>query len=114
MTRSRIVLTLAFAVALTAALGGCREEEQNRVLLFDKGTYAGKPDAELSAENLQAMRERITHQGDMNFAGGPGGGAGAGAGSGSARAPDVRPPDVRRPAGTADRLRARARKQNFN
>ena len=45
MERLRVALVLGCAVAVIATLGGCREDEQDRVLIFDKGKYAGKPDS---------------------------------------------------------------------
>ncbi len=62
MKRSGIRLLLLGAMAISAALGGCREEEQNRVLLYNKGVYAGKADTPLSPEALRAIRQRSRHQ----------------------------------------------------
>jgi hypothetical protein len=41
---------------------GCREDEQNRPLLYDKGTYEGQPDQALSAEQVDALRQRSARQ----------------------------------------------------
>ncbi|NQU69783.1 MAG: hypothetical protein HQ514_04500 [Rhodospirillales bacterium] len=109
MKRSRIGLTVACAVALTIVLVGCREEEQNRVLMFDKGSYAGKPDTPLSAATRLALRERIGHQIGPDTVGGPSYGSGGNAGGGSGRALDVRPPGVK-----LDTLRSRGENQRFN
>lgn len=57
MTRSGGFALLA-VLALAAALGGCRADEQNRPLHFDKGKYEGKQDESLSADQLKALRER--------------------------------------------------------
>jgi hypothetical protein len=109
MKRSRIGLTVTCAVALSIALAGCREEEQNRVLIFDKGSYAGKPDTPLSAATLLALRERIAHQVGPDTVGGPSYESGGNAGAGSSRTLDVRPPGVK-----LDTLRSRGENQRFN
>ncbi len=104
MTRSRIGFAFVVTVAVAASLMGCREEEQNRVLLFDKhqeNRYAGQPDTPLKAEALKAARERIAHQRGPSVAGIGGGGGGGGSS----------PPNIRPPAGA---LRQRGQQQNFN
>ncbi|MGF1561888.1 MAG: hypothetical protein ACFB3T_06890, partial [Geminicoccaceae bacterium] len=45
---ARIGLVVAAAVLLS--LAGCREEEQDRPLLYDKGNYQGQADEEHSEE----------------------------------------------------------------
>jgi len=40
------------------AVTGCREDEQDRVLLFEKGTYLGRPDQALSDEQADLLRQR--------------------------------------------------------
>lgn len=52
----------ALAVLVLALLGGCRETEQDRVLLYKKGTYLGKTDQLLSEETLSELRERGRRQ----------------------------------------------------
>lgn len=52
--RWAIVVLLAAA----AALAGCRADDQNRALHFEKGKYAGEKDQALSPEELKALRER--------------------------------------------------------
>lgn len=54
---------VALAVLVLALLGGCRETEQDRVLLFKKGTYLGKSDQRLSEETLLEIRDRGRRQG---------------------------------------------------
>ena len=41
---------------------GCREEEQDRVLLHEKGVYQGERDDGLSADQLDDLRERARIQ----------------------------------------------------
>ena len=44
------------------AISGCRKEEQNRKLEFEKGTYLGKQDQGLSDEQLTELRRRANGQ----------------------------------------------------
>ncbi len=90
-------------LVLVAALGGCREEEQGRILIFDKGNYAGKPDTPRSADAKLAQRERMRRQSGLG-----------GIGSGESRAADVRPPSNAAGSTPAELLRLRGQKQNFN
>jgi hypothetical protein len=53
---------IAIAIVVAGALVGCRDEEQGRVLVFDKGHYAGTPVAEPSAQALVALRDRVQMQ----------------------------------------------------
>jgi hypothetical protein len=41
---------------------GCREEEQGRVLLFEKGSYLGQPDEKLKAQDEETLRQRAASQ----------------------------------------------------
>ncbi|WP_193173969.1 hypothetical protein [Nisaea nitritireducens] len=52
----------ALAVLVLALLGGCRETEQDRVLLYKKGTYLGQSDQHLSDETLSEIRNRGRRQ----------------------------------------------------
>jgi len=64
----RSVRRLAALAALTAAglvLAACDPEEQDRVLLYEKGTYLGQPDEEISPEVREALRERARRQGGL-------------------------------------------------
>ena len=49
-------------VLLSAALTGCAEEEQNRVLSYEKGTYLGKVDQNLSEDQLRKLVVRSNGQ----------------------------------------------------
>jgi hypothetical protein len=49
-------------LAAMAAVSGCREEEQGRILLYDKGTYLGKPDQEITDAQRQELRSRARNQ----------------------------------------------------
>jgi hypothetical protein len=54
-----IWLVLA-GIALVAQ--GCREEEQNRPLTYDKGSYQGQPDQTLTDEQVETLRQRSAGQ----------------------------------------------------
>ena len=47
---------------IAAATQGCREDEQNRPLFYDKGTYQGQPDPALSDQQVEALRQRTAGQ----------------------------------------------------
>ena len=44
--------------AVVAALSACAEEEQNRLLSYDKGTYLGKADQSLSTDQVRQLMMR--------------------------------------------------------
>ncbi len=60
--RGRRWLAAFIAVLATTALTGCREEEQDRVLLFEQGTYLGTPDEGLSEEQVDTLHGRAMRQ----------------------------------------------------
>lgn len=62
-TRPKWIRGAALAVFVLALLGGCRENEQDRVFLYKKGTYLGKADQHLSEETLSEIRNRGRRQG---------------------------------------------------
>ena len=53
---------LCAVVLLLAGLTGCAEEEQNRVLSYEKGTYLGKVDQKLSEDQLRKLVVRSNGQ----------------------------------------------------
>jgi len=55
-------LLLSGLLMASLAIGGCRSEEQGRTLIFDKGTYLGKPDQKLTDEQLTELRHRADNQ----------------------------------------------------
>lgn len=59
--RWRLLLIVPLLVVLLA-LSGCREDEKDRVLNYEKGTYLGPPDTELNAETLHELRQRAQYQ----------------------------------------------------
>jgi len=56
------VLTLLAVVGAALALAACDEDEQGRILRYEKGTYLGKPDTALSEEQLDELRLRAKQQ----------------------------------------------------
>ncbi len=94
-----VLLTVA-----AVSLGACREDEQGRVLLFNKGVYLGKADTDISAKARRDLNERIRRQS-----------AGGGSGGGGSRPADVRlPPGAAPSAASAasKALRKRLEQQN--
>ena len=61
-------------LVVALALAGCRESEQGRVLLFEKGSYLGKPDTAISEEARRALRQRSELQRGTTTLLGPAGG----------------------------------------
>ena len=59
---TRKILVLFALTAVVARLSGCAEEEQNRVLSYQKGTYLGKTDQQLSDEQLRTLINRSNAQ----------------------------------------------------
>ena len=55
-------LVLGGVVLASLALPGCREEEQDRILLFEKGTYLGPADQTLNQEQVDDLRQRTLGQ----------------------------------------------------
>jgi hypothetical protein len=58
-------VAIASVLLIGIALAGCREEEQDRVLLYDKGIYLGEPDTALTEQQVDALRQRATNQGPV-------------------------------------------------
>ena len=43
-------------------VAGCREEEQDRPLVYGKGTYQGPADEKLEQAEIEALRQRAARQ----------------------------------------------------
>jgi hypothetical protein len=69
----RTIIACAAIVLVAGALAGCREEEQGRALIPDKGTYGGPPETALTKEQIEKLTDRAALQGETT-AGGPAGG----------------------------------------
>lgn len=50
------------AAGLLLSLAACDESEQGRVLLYEKGTYLGQSDSELTDQQRQELRARAMLQ----------------------------------------------------
>ncbi len=81
--------SLALAVVV---LGGCRAEEQGRVINYEPGVYKGKPDTQLSEVQRRTLRQRTVHQGSgITGGGGP---------------VETKSSDVRKPLGSSIDMKA--------
>ena len=58
----RKILILFSLAGLSSGLVACAEEEQNRLLSYEKGTYLGKADQQLSEEQLRQLVRRSNGQ----------------------------------------------------
>jgi hypothetical protein len=59
---TRKIFGLCALVLLSTGLTACAEEEQNRVLSYEKGTYLGKADQKLSDDQLRKLINRSNGQ----------------------------------------------------
>lgn len=75
--------TIACLTASVLFLGACREEEQDRFIMFEPGVYKGKPDDTLSTAESEEMRNRTVLQAGANL----------GTGAVGKVAGDIRPPE---------------------
>jgi hypothetical protein len=55
-------LRLLALLGVALAVQSCREDEQDRVLVYEPGTYLGQPDEPLDQEQVDALRQRATRQ----------------------------------------------------
>jgi hypothetical protein len=62
MSRARLPLLLGCMLVAGLAISGCRKEEQNRTLNIEKGSYLGKPDQQLTDEQITELRHRANRQ----------------------------------------------------
>jgi hypothetical protein len=47
---------------IVLAMQGCREDEQNRPLAYEKGVYRGQPDQALADQQVEGLRQRSAGQ----------------------------------------------------
>ena len=59
--RTSGLLWLSIAASLFL-LTACDEQEQGRILRYEKGTYLGPPDQQLDQETLDRLRQRARLQ----------------------------------------------------
>ncbi len=65
MTRKNTIYALLGLVLVAGLTTGCREEEQDRVLLLEPGVYQGKEDSPLSEATEEELRQRARNQGAL-------------------------------------------------
>lgn len=56
-----VLKVLAF-MFVGLAIAACDQDEQGRVLTYEKGTYLGQPDTQLSDQQLNELRQRAAQQ----------------------------------------------------
>lgn len=83
----KTMLLVCSAAAACIVLSACRENEQGRVLSYDKGRYSGKPDAMLSDAARRSIQDRVHYQSGLDTVSG-----GTPGPSGASSSADVRPP----------------------
>ena len=59
---TRDFLKVLVLTTFVAALSSCAEEEQNRLLSYEKGTYLGPADQSLSDEQVRKLMTRADIQ----------------------------------------------------
>jgi len=59
---TRYFLKVLVLATFVAALSSCAEEEQNRLLSYEKGTYLGPADQSLSDEQVRKLMTRADIQ----------------------------------------------------
>lgn len=57
------LIPVVAGLGLVLALSACDEAEQGRILRYEKGTYLGPSDSELTEEQRQELRARAAMQG---------------------------------------------------
>ena len=62
MTKATPIMIGLVIAGLALLMQGCREDEQDRSLMYDKGSYQGQPDQELSEEQVELLRQRSAGQ----------------------------------------------------
>jgi hypothetical protein len=62
MTKARPLVIWLVIAGLAIIAQGCREDEQNRPLLYNKGTYQGQSDPGLAEQQVDELRQRAARQ----------------------------------------------------
>lgn len=65
MNKRSTTYSLIGLALVATALSGCREEEQDRVLLLEPGVYQGQEDSALSEATEEELRQRTRNQGAL-------------------------------------------------
>ena len=58
---NKIILLILFTIS-TVLMSSCRQEEQNRVLNYEKGVYLGKKDVPLTEKQITKLRMHTSRQ----------------------------------------------------
>ena len=58
---NKITLLILFAIS-TIFISSCRQDEQNRVLNYEKGVYLGKKDSKLSEKQITTLKLHTSRQ----------------------------------------------------
>jgi hypothetical protein len=58
--RAHLIVAATFLAVL--ALQGCRKDEQNRPLIYHKGSYQGPTEPPLSEQQVERLRQRAENQ----------------------------------------------------
>ncbi len=80
---SRKTLVMTFLIAGTLTLGACREEEQDRFIMYEPGVYKGKKDTPISEAQATELRNRTAQQLGVTL----------GTGAAGMMTGDIRPPE---------------------
>ena len=58
----RRVTAIVALASLAVVVQACREDEQDRPFVYDKGTYGGPVDEKLEQDQIDALRQRAAGQ----------------------------------------------------
>jgi hypothetical protein len=61
-TMAREALRWLALLGVALAAQGCRENQQDRVLMYEPGTYLGQADEPLDQEQVETLRQRAARQ----------------------------------------------------
>ncbi len=56
------IFVITALVGLAVGLSGCNQDEQGRILSYDKGTYLGQADQKLGGNQLRDLEVRTSLQ----------------------------------------------------
>ena len=59
---ARRIMAMVALASLAVVVQACREDEQDRPFVYDKGTYGGPADEKLGQDQVDALRQRAAGQ----------------------------------------------------
>lgn len=65
MKKHKAIVAAALLLGAGTLLSGCDEDEQDRILMYQKGTYMGPQDQVLDEQQLETLRGRARQQGGL-------------------------------------------------